>query len=204
MCPTSTACWPVLLVTLQTCPCHWLCRLISICGRLTNTVQLFLTRLTVNAVCRCQCGVPQKCRKSRNKHAELQSKICNQHAICTTNKIMNYLKLFHACLTRVTVQTAAVHVVLPTAVPGVLSLCPSLPAPLSSRCEGDCQFRCHSPAIFLPIATYMLPLSFYHSQSYSWPQFLHVGMFQSASTGHPVDDLRLRSHLEDKWIMEQL
>ena len=102
-------------------------------------------------------------------------------------------------LTQVTVQTAVLHVVPPTALQGVRSLCPWLPAPLSSMCGGGRQFRSHDPATFPTAAAYNLPHLTYLSQSCPWGQALHVDAFQSSSIGHPAHDLGLGAYLQDTW-----
>ena len=119
--------------------------------------------------------------------------------ISMQSKNYETMRVIHACLTHFIVQTAALHAALPTVVPGVLSLCPSLPAPLSSRCEASDLFHPHSSAIYLPVATYMLSHLIYPCQSHSWQQDLHIGMFQTPSIGHPADGLGLWAHLYEQW-----
>ena len=126
-------------------------------------------------------------------------KIYNQHAN-TTNRIVCVL---HACMTQVTVQTAALHIVVPSVLPSVPCPCSSLPAPLFPRCEVSHQFCCHSPAIFQLAATYALLHWNYQRQCYLRCQSLCVDVFQTASIGHPRLDLGLQSHLQDN-ILAQL
>ena len=77
--------------------------------------------------------------------------------ISMQSKNYETMRVIHACLTHFIVKTAALHIVVPTVVPGVLSPCTSLPAPLSSRCEGGHQSHRHGPAIFPPVATCTFP-----------------------------------------------
>ena len=140
-------------------------------------------------MCNSQCNVEKVGISMQN-----YKKIYNQHAN-TTNRIVCVL---YACLTQVTVQMAALHIVVPTSVPGVFSPCSSLPGPLSSRCEGGRQFHSHGPAIFPPAATYDLSHLIYLSRSHPRWLTLHVNVFQSPSIERQECDLELLSHLQDK------
>ena len=111
----------------------------------------------LQAVCTCQC-VPHSNVEKVGISMQNYKNIYNQHAN-TTNRIVCVL---HACLTQVTVQTAALHVSLPTLLPSVLVPSSSLPAPLSPRCGISHQFHSHGPAIFQPVASYMLPHLIYY------------------------------------------
>ena len=133
------------------------------------------------------------------------STLCNTtHIICTectyeqNHENAYILVQLHACLTQVTFQTTALHVVVLTFALAVVSPCSLLLAPLSSRCGGGRQFHSPNPAIFPPAATYMLSHLLYPSQCCPWWQDLHVNMFQSLSNQHPAEHSGLQSHLEDK------
>ena len=64
--------------------------------------------------------------------------------------------ILHARLNHVTAQAVALHICLPTALPGALSLCTSLPVPPSAMFVGGRQFHSRGLAIFLPVEAYMI------------------------------------------------
>ena len=119
------------------------------CTSSTNVYPVYITYVLYNV--------------SHNTYVSLAAHIYPYtHVQSHKTKCLNKPAIYCACLTQVTAQVVALHVVLPTALPGALYLCASLPAPPSAMCVGGCQSQFHGQAIFPLVAAYMIPhLSYY-------------------------------------------
>lgn len=70
------------------------------------------------------------------------------HALYANRVMKPSTYIMHVKLILISVQIVLLHIDLPTVLPSVRSLHPSLPAPPSPRYEGGYQFHSHGTAIF--------------------------------------------------------